>query len=156
LIGINFEWTGGQITKKGSEGWFAELLEYHRQNVIVQVLGDNKKEYAQLARWGNYAKRTAIAVLMNKKKNADFTVQRCKMLVDIGLVPLEFYLYGSDTSDKVGEHQDVNSTQSITGTMRKCDAVTHIYSNNCNPITRIDNNKCDPVTHCDIKQYGHL
>jgi hypothetical protein len=28
--GINFEWTAGQITKKGFEGWFAELVEYHK------------------------------------------------------------------------------------------------------------------------------
>jgi hypothetical protein len=53
---------------------------------------------------------------MNKKKNAEFTLQQCKMLVDIGLVTLEFYLYGSDNSDEVGEHQDSNATQSITGT----------------------------------------
>jgi hypothetical protein len=39
LNGINFEWTAGQITKKGFEGWFAKLLEYHKQNGIVQVLG---------------------------------------------------------------------------------------------------------------------
>jgi hypothetical protein len=43
LNGINFEWTAGQITKKGFEGWFAELLEYHKQNGNIQVLGDNKK-----------------------------------------------------------------------------------------------------------------
>jgi hypothetical protein len=36
------------------------------------------------------------------------------MLVDIGLVPLEFYLYGSDDGDEVGEHQDGNATQYIT------------------------------------------
>jgi hypothetical protein len=60
----------------------------------------------QLAKWGNYARRTAIAVLTNKKKNAVFTLQRCKMLVDIGLAPLQFYQYGSDDIDKVGEHQD--------------------------------------------------
>jgi hypothetical protein len=32
LNGINFEWTAGQITKKGFEAWFAELVEYHKQN----------------------------------------------------------------------------------------------------------------------------
>jgi hypothetical protein len=40
------------------------------------------------------------------------------MLVDMRLVPLEFYLYGSDDSDKVEEHQYGNATQSITGTRR--------------------------------------
>jgi hypothetical protein len=30
LNGINFEWTAGQITKKGFEGWFAKLVEYHK------------------------------------------------------------------------------------------------------------------------------
>jgi hypothetical protein len=56
-------------------------------------------------KWGNYERRTAIAVLTNKKKNAEFTLQRCK-LVDIGLVPLRFYQYGSDDSGEVGAQQD--------------------------------------------------
>jgi hypothetical protein len=68
LNGINCEWTAGQITKKGFEGWFAELVEYQKQNGTVEVLGDNKKKNPQLANWGNYARRTAIAVLTNKKK----------------------------------------------------------------------------------------
>jgi hypothetical protein len=72
LNGINFEWTEGQITKKGFEGLFVELLEYHTQNGTVQVLGDNTKKYPQVAKWGNYAKRPAIAVLMNKKKMQSF------------------------------------------------------------------------------------
>jgi hypothetical protein len=38
------------------------------------------------------------------------------MIVDIGLVPIEFYLYGSDDSEEDGEHQDGNVTQYITGT----------------------------------------
>jgi hypothetical protein len=50
------------------------------------------------------------------EKYAEFTLQRCNMLVDIGLVPLKFYWYGSDGSDEVGKHQDGNATQSITGT----------------------------------------
>jgi hypothetical protein len=70
-------------------------------------LGENKRKNPQLAKWGNYASRTAIAVLTNKEKNAEFTLQRCKMLVDIGLVPLQFYLYGSDNSEEMGEHQDI-------------------------------------------------
>jgi hypothetical protein len=115
LNGRNFEWTAGQITKKGFEGWFAELVEYHMQNGTIEILGENKKK-PQLAKWGNHGKRTTIAVLTNKKKNAEFTLQRCKMLVDIGLVPLELYLYGSEDSDKVGEHQDSTLTQSVTGT----------------------------------------
>jgi hypothetical protein len=53
-----------------------------------------------------------------QEKNAEFTLQRCKMLVEIGLVPLKFYLYGSEDSDEVGEHQDSNATQSVTGTRR--------------------------------------
>jgi hypothetical protein len=51
-----------------------------------------------------------------EEENAEFTVQRCKMLVDIGLVPIKFYLYGSGSSDKEGEHQDGNATQYIHGT----------------------------------------
>jgi hypothetical protein len=90
LNGINFEWAAGQITKKGFEGWFAELVEYHKQNDTVKVLGNNKKKNPQLSKWGNYTRRTAIAVLTNKK-NAEFTLQRCKMLVNIGMVPLQFY-----------------------------------------------------------------
>jgi hypothetical protein len=43
LNGINFEWTASQITKKGFEGWFVELGEYHKQNGTVEVLGENKK-----------------------------------------------------------------------------------------------------------------
>jgi hypothetical protein len=41
------------------------------------------------------------------------------MLVDIGLVPLQFYLHGSDDSDEVGKHQDStrrNATQTLTET----------------------------------------
>jgi hypothetical protein len=41
------------------------------------------------------------------------------MLVDIGLVPLQFYQYGSNDSDKVGEHQDStrrNATQTLIET----------------------------------------
>jgi hypothetical protein len=44
------------------------------------------------------------------------------MIVDIGMIPLEFYMYGSDDSEEVGEHQDGNMNQSITGTRRN---VTH-------------------------------
>jgi hypothetical protein len=103
--GINFEWKAGQITKKCFEGWFAELVEYQKQNCTIKVLGDERKK-PHLAEWGNHARRTAIAVLTNKKKIAEFTLQRCKMLVDIGLVPLHFYQYGSDDSDEVGAQQD--------------------------------------------------
>jgi hypothetical protein len=119
LNGINFEWTAGQITKKGFEGWFSELVEYHKQNGNIKVLGDNKKKNPQLAKWGNYARRTAIALLTNNKKNAEFTLQRCKMLVDIGLVPLQFYQYGSDDSDEVGAQKDStrrNVTETLTYT----------------------------------------
>jgi hypothetical protein len=44
LNGINFEWTAGQITKKVFEGWFAELVEYHKQNGTVEILGENKQK----------------------------------------------------------------------------------------------------------------
>jgi hypothetical protein len=121
LNGINFEWTAGQITKKGFEGWFAELLEYQKRNGTVEVLGDNNKKNPQLVKWGNYARRTAIAVLKNKEKNAEFTLLRCKMLVDIGLVPLHSYQYGSDNSDEVGAHQDStrrNETKTTTDTTK--------------------------------------
>jgi hypothetical protein len=50
LNGINFEWTAGQITKKGFKGWFAELLEYQKKNGTVQVLEDNKKNTRSLPR----------------------------------------------------------------------------------------------------------
>jgi hypothetical protein len=53
LNGKNFEWTTGHnITKKGFEGWFAKLVEYHKQNGTIEVLGDNKKKNLQLAKWG--------------------------------------------------------------------------------------------------------
>jgi hypothetical protein len=68
LNGINFEWTAGHITKQGFECWFAELVEYHKQNGTVEVLGEKKKQYPQLTKWGNYSWRTAIAVLTNKNK----------------------------------------------------------------------------------------
>jgi hypothetical protein len=84
----------GSDYQKGFEGWFAELVEDHKQDGTVKVLGENKKQNPQPTKWGNYARRTAIAMLM--EKYAEFTLQRCNMLVDIGLVPLQFYLYGSD------------------------------------------------------------
>jgi hypothetical protein len=43
-------------------------VEYHKQNGTVEVLGENKKNNPQLTKWGNYARRTAMAVLRNKKK----------------------------------------------------------------------------------------
>jgi hypothetical protein len=42
-------------------------VEYHTQNGTVEVLGENKKQNPQLTKWGKYARRTAIAVLTNKK-----------------------------------------------------------------------------------------
>jgi hypothetical protein len=48
LNGINFEWTAGQITKKGFKGWFAGLVEYHKQNGTVEILGGNKKRTRSL------------------------------------------------------------------------------------------------------------
>jgi hypothetical protein len=65
LNGINFEWTAEKITKKGFEGWFVELVEYHKQNGTVEVLGDNKKKNPQIAKWGNYARIPSITVLTN-------------------------------------------------------------------------------------------
>jgi hypothetical protein len=44
LNGIKFEWTAGQITKKGFEGWFVKLVGYQKQNGTVEVLGDNNKK----------------------------------------------------------------------------------------------------------------
>jgi hypothetical protein len=40
------------------------------------------------------------------------------MLVDIGMVPLQFYLYGSEDNDEVGEHRYSTVTQSDTRTKR--------------------------------------
>jgi hypothetical protein len=54
--------------QKVFEGWFAELVEYHKQNGTVEVLGDNNKKNPQLAKWENYARRTAIAVLTKTNK----------------------------------------------------------------------------------------
>jgi hypothetical protein len=48
LNGINFEWTAGQITKKGSEGWFAELLEYASKMARSIFLGRTKKRTRSL------------------------------------------------------------------------------------------------------------
>jgi hypothetical protein len=53
-----------------------------------------------------------------QEKNTEFTLQQCKMRVDIGMVPLQFYLYGSEDSDEVGAYQDSTVTQSATGTRR--------------------------------------
>jgi hypothetical protein len=115
LNGINFQWTACQITKKGFEGWFAGLVEYHKQNDTVEVLGENKKEPAA-CQVGKLCKENSHRSADEQEKNAEFTLQRCKMLVDIGLVPLQFYLYQSEDSDGVGEHQDSTVTQSDTGT----------------------------------------
>jgi response regulator RpfG family c-di-GMP phosphodiesterase len=57
-----------------------------------------------------------MAVLTNNKKNAEFTLQRCKMLVEIGLVPLHFYQYGSDDSGEVGAQQD-STRRNLTDTL---------------------------------------
>jgi hypothetical protein len=84
LNGINFEWTAGQITKKGFEGWFVELVEYQKQNGTVEVLGDNNKKNPQLAKWGNYARRTAIAVLTNKKTMQNLLCNDVRCLSTLG------------------------------------------------------------------------
>jgi hypothetical protein len=64
-------------------------VEYHKKNGTVQVLGENQqKNRSLLSGETTYAKRTAITVLTNKEKNADFILQRCKMIVEIGLVSL--------------------------------------------------------------------
>jgi hypothetical protein len=41
---------------------------------LSRFWGRTKKE-PELSKWVNYARRTAIAVLTNKKKNAEFTLQ---------------------------------------------------------------------------------
>jgi hypothetical protein len=168
LNGINFEWTAGQITKKGFEGWFAKLVEYQKQNGTVEFLGDHKKK-PQLAKWGNFTRRTVIAVLTNKKNNAEFTPQRCKMCVDIGLVSLHFYQYGSDDSDEVGAQQDStrrNETKTTTDTTssvtQSLEAKTMNMTQFCrlyvkqneqgqyyrkqDPVTRSHGQQCHPVT----------
>jgi hypothetical protein len=65
---------------------------------------------------GKLCKENSHCSADEQEKNAEFTLQRCKMLVDIGLVPLKLYLYGSEDSDEVGEHQGSNATQFVTGT----------------------------------------
>jgi hypothetical protein len=84
LNGINFEWTAGHITKKGFKGWFAQLVEYHKQNGTVEVLGENKKQNPQLAKWGNYARKTASAVLTNKKKMQSLLFNDARCLLTLG------------------------------------------------------------------------
>jgi hypothetical protein len=54
----------GHITKNGFEGWFAELVEYHKKNSTVKVGGLEQKKNPQLGKWGNYAKIAATAVTM--------------------------------------------------------------------------------------------
>jgi hypothetical protein len=56
-----------------------------------------------LAYWYYCAWKTAITVLTNKSKHAEFTIHRYKMLVDLGLVPIDFYLYGEKESDEEQE-----------------------------------------------------
>jgi hypothetical protein len=68
LNGINFEGTVGQTTKKGFKCWCTDLVKYHKQNGTIEVLGENKQKNPQLAKWGNYARRTYIIMLTNKKK----------------------------------------------------------------------------------------
>jgi hypothetical protein len=66
---------------------------------------------------GKLCKENSHGSAEKQEKNAVVTLQRCKMIVEIGLVPLQFYQYGSDDSDKVGEHQDStrrNATQTLT------------------------------------------
>jgi hypothetical protein len=63
-------------------------------------LGDDKHNFPKLAYWSYHATKTVINVLTNKSKNAVFTLPRCEMLVDIGLVPSECYLYGEQEGDE--------------------------------------------------------
>jgi hypothetical protein len=121
LNGIKFEWTVGQITKKGFEGWFAKLAEYQKQNGTLEVLGDNKKKNPQLAKWGNYARRTSIAVLTNKKKMQSLPCNDVRCLSTLGWFLSIFYQYGSEDSDEVGAQQDStrrHETKTTTDTTR--------------------------------------
>jgi hypothetical protein len=72
------------MIKKDFEGWFAELVEYHKQNGTVEVLVENKKINPQLAMWGNYAKKTSIAVLKNKKKMQSLLFNNARCLLTLG------------------------------------------------------------------------
>jgi hypothetical protein len=49
--------------------------------------------------------------VLSNKKNAEFIIQRRNMLVDIGMVPLEFYLYGEEESDKEYKPQVVDADE---------------------------------------------
>jgi hypothetical protein len=141
LNGIKFELTASEITKKGFEGWFAKLLEYHKQNGTVQVLGDNPKKLTTACQLRKLCKENSHRSDDEQEEKCRVTLQRCKMLVDIGMVPLEFYVYGSEDSDEVGEHQDSNAAHSVTGTRRNTTQSRNRDNKHCDPVTRSNNNK---------------
>jgi hypothetical protein len=89
----------GQRAKKGFNGWFAELVEYHTQNGTVEVLGDNKKD-PQLAKWGGYANRTAITVLTNKKKMQSVLFNDARCLLTLGWFLFNFICMDQTTVTK--------------------------------------------------------
>jgi hypothetical protein len=95
----------GQRAKSQNKALMAGSSDFgsSRTALAPSKFGVTTTTKTKLAPWGNYAKITAITLLTNKTKNAEFTIPPCKMLVPIGLVPLEFYLCGQDESDK--EHE---------------------------------------------------
>jgi hypothetical protein len=102
LNGINVDCTAGQITKNGFEGWFAELQEFQNQKRHNANFGRGPKKKPQADLLGKLCQENSYQSV-DKQKKSEFTFQRCKMLVDIGLAPFEYYLYGQEESD--AEHE---------------------------------------------------
>jgi hypothetical protein len=73
LDGIKFKWKSDRVPKKTFEEWFAGLEEYKNTFNTVLFLGEQRNIYKTLAAWTSYAKLTAIKVLENRVKNAEFS-----------------------------------------------------------------------------------
>jgi hypothetical protein len=80
------------------------------------------------------------------------------MLVDVGQVSLQFYLYGSDASDEVGEYQDSTVTEYDTGTRRSAiQTLTETTSTVIQSLTMITMNMTQCVASTSrefVKQCG--
>jgi hypothetical protein len=87
LNGIKCEWTTGQSQRGQFDVRFAELDDFKNNHGTVYFLGEDKKNFPQLAIWTAYAKSMVIKVLKKEATNSMFTLVRIKKLVDSGLVP---------------------------------------------------------------------
>jgi hypothetical protein len=102
LNGIECEWIARRITKKALMAGLPSFWS-SRTYIVPSKFCATTKKSPSLAYRSKYVKRTTITVLTNRRKNAEFTVPRCKMIVEIVLVPIEFYLYGEQESDEQQE-----------------------------------------------------